>query len=134
MGIIVQDLRSILGVKGIEAATFVPVPPSKAEDDPQYDPRLAAVLNKLAAGLDADIRALVKQRASMDASHESERRATIDELIAEYGPNLHYTPPGGWGASGEVDRLVKTHCCFCGVQCGIQLKVSGDQVVGFEPW
>jgi assimilatory nitrate reductase catalytic subunit len=29
---------------------------------------------------------------------------------------------------------VKTHCCFCGVQCGIQLKVHENKVVGFEPW
>jgi assimilatory nitrate reductase catalytic subunit len=33
-----------------------------------------------------------------------------------------------------IDRLVQTHCCFCGQQCGIQLKVRGNQVVGFEPW
>jgi assimilatory nitrate reductase catalytic subunit len=33
-----------------------------------------------------------------------------------------------------VDRLVKTHCCFCGQQCGIQLKVKDNKVVGFEPW
>ena len=38
------------------------------------------------------------------------------------------------GAAAEPDRLVKTHCCFCGQQCGIQLKVKGNQVVGFEPW
>jgi assimilatory nitrate reductase catalytic subunit len=25
---------------------------------------------------------------------------------------------------------VKTHCCFC----GIVLKVSDNEVVGFEPW
>jgi assimilatory nitrate reductase catalytic subunit len=29
---------------------------------------------------------------------------------------------------------VKTHCCFCGQQCGIQLKVRDNQVIGFEPW
>ncbi len=32
------------------------------------------------------------------------------------------------------DRLVKTHCCFCGQQCGIQLKVLDNEVIGFEPW
>ena len=36
--------------------------------------------------------------------------------------------------SAEPDRLVKTHCCFCGQQCGIQLKVRDNQVIGFEPW
>ena len=28
----------------------------------------------------------------------------------------------------------KTHCCFCGQQCGIQLKVRDNHVIGFEPW
>ena len=32
------------------------------------------------------------------------------------------------------EKLVKTHCCFCGQQCGIQLKVRDNQVIGFEPW
>ncbi|HUE15341.1 MAG TPA: molybdopterin-dependent oxidoreductase, partial [Planctomycetaceae bacterium] len=29
---------------------------------------------------------------------------------------------------------MKTHCCFCGQQCGIQLKVKDNEVIGFEPW
>ncbi len=36
--------------------------------------------------------------------------------------------------SVEPEKLVKTHCCFCGQQCGIQLKVRDNQVIGFEPW
>jgi len=46
---------------------------------------------------------------------------------------LNYTPTGGW-VGEPPDRLVKTHCCFCGQQCGIQLKVRENKVVGFEPW
>ena len=59
-----------------------------------------------------------------------------EELEKQFGPHLNYAPPGGWGdvSSQPVDRLVQTHCCFCGQQCGIQLKVRGNQVVGFEPW
>jgi len=34
----------------------------------------------------------------------------------------------------QPDRLVQTHCCFCGQQCGIQLKVKDNEVIGFEPW
>lgn len=60
----------------------------------------------------------------------------LEELAAEYGPHLNYNPPGGWQdeARGEPPRLVKTHCCFCGQQCGIQLKVRDNRVIGFEPW
>ena len=42
--------------------------------------------------------------------------------------------PGGWDQGLEVDRVVNTHCCFCGQQCGIKLKVRDNAVVGFEPW
>lgn len=59
---------------------------------------------------------------------------TEDELIDRYGPHLNEMPKGGWNAGIEIDREVKTHCCFCGQQCGIILKVKDDEVVGFEPW
>ena len=36
--------------------------------------------------------------------------------------------------TAEPEKLVQTHCCFCGQQCGIQLKVLHNQVIGFEPW
>ena len=60
----------------------------------------------------------------------------IDVLAHTYGPHRNYDPPGGWEESMRrpPDRLVKTHCSFCGMQCGIQLKVHGDKVTGFEPW
>jgi assimilatory nitrate reductase catalytic subunit len=60
---------------------------------------------------------------------------TADEqtLIDQFGPSLNYEPPGGWTEHTDC-TLVKTHCCFCGVQCGIQLKVHNNKVVGFEPW
>ena len=61
---------------------------------------------------------------------------SIEQLASRYGPTLKYTPPGGWVESGHRsdEKLVKTHCCFCGQQCGIQLRVHENEVVGFEPW
>jgi len=57
----------------------------------------------------------------------------LERLIETYGPHLNY-PRVGDPTRGEPDHLVKTHCCFCGMQCGIQLKVKDNQVIGFEPW
>jgi assimilatory nitrate reductase catalytic subunit len=58
------------------------------------------------------------------------------ELTRLYGPTRSFAPPGGWSGAAErpPDRLVKTHCCFCGMQCGLQLEVRDGKVVGFEPW
>jgi assimilatory nitrate reductase catalytic subunit len=58
----------------------------------------------------------------------------ITKLVRRFGPTLNHAPAYGWSSQGEPDKLVKTHCCFCGQQCGIQLKVKNNQVVGFEPW
>ncbi|HLQ21825.1 MAG TPA: molybdopterin-dependent oxidoreductase, partial [Gemmatimonadales bacterium] len=57
--------------------------------------------------------------------------ASEGTLVDVYGPHLNHVTRG---PQEPPDRLVKTHCCFCGVQCGIQLKVRNDRVVGFEPW
>src|SRR5574338_458107 len=58
----------------------------------------------------------------------------VDELqiIRAFGPHLSNNVRAT--ASVEPDRLVKTHCCFCGQQCGIQLRVKNNEVIGFEPW
>ena len=56
----------------------------------------------------------------------------IDDYLPKYGPNLAYEPVGGWDTR-KPDKIVKTHCCFCGVQCGINLKVKDNKVIGFEP-
>ena len=54
-------------------------------------------------------------------------------LLATFGPHRAYERDRAQ-EPGADEHLVKTHCCFCGQQCGIQLKVRGDAVVGFEPW
>ena len=60
----------------------------------------------------------------------------VDGYLERWGPHPQYAPPGGWGdeAQRPAEKLVKTHCCFCGQQCGIQLKVRDNRVIGFEPW
>src|SRR5262245_1328471 len=58
-----------------------------------------------------------------------------DRRITEaFGPHLSSMTGLRLSTSVEPERLVKTHCCFCGQQCGIQLKVRDNQVIGFEPW
>jgi len=59
---------------------------------------------------------------------------SVDNIIEQFGPHKNYTPKEGFPGAHEPDKLVKTHCCFCGMQCGIQLKVKDNKVAGFEPW
>jgi assimilatory nitrate reductase catalytic subunit len=46
----------------------------------------------------------------------------------------HGAPAQGWHEATKLgDTLVPTHCCFCGVQCGMNLKVRDGAVIGIEP-
>lgn len=76
----------------------------------------------------------------MDGSHPDDAgglsvstlpRSDLD-ITRAFGPHLSADVRGT--PALEPERLVKTHCCFCGQQCGIQLKVRENEVVGFEPW
>lgn len=56
-------------------------------------------------------------------------------MLDAFGPHRAYQADRDQAdAVGAPDKLVNTHCCFCGQQCGIRLKVKNDAVVGFEPW
>jgi predicted amidophosphoribosyltransferase len=68
----------------ISSATFVPVPPSKATNDPAYDNRMTQVCRSL--GAEVDVRELVTQSISMEASHErgAKPRIQVADLLSIY--------------------------------------------------
>lgn len=58
----------------------------------------------------------------------------VEKLIQNFGPHLNFPPKEGYEGREEPDKVVKTHCCFCGMQCGIKLLAKNNKVVGFDPW
>ena len=58
----------------------------------------------------------------------------LEKIDARFGPHLSVAIGERIDPGAEPDRIVKTHCCFCGQQCGIQFLVKDDRVIGFEPW
>lgn len=77
-----ETLRHELPGDWLENSTFVPIPPSKAKDHPEYDDRMSQVLHKL--GQDVDVRELVYQKESMDETHTLLQRHSIEELVDNY--------------------------------------------------
>src|SRR6266511_4835542 len=58
----------------------------------------------------------------------------LSDITERFGPHPAYSAGVRLATNVEPDKIVKTHCCFCGQQCGIQLKVKDNVVIGFEPW
>jgi uncharacterized protein DUF6755/molybdopterin-dependent oxidoreductase iron-sulfur protein len=59
---------------------------------------------------------------------------SVDAIVAKFGPHLARSQGVRLDGGVTPDEVVKTHCCFCGQQCGIQLLVKVNQVIDFEPW
>ncbi|HEX4824223.1 MAG TPA: molybdopterin oxidoreductase family protein [Candidatus Polarisedimenticolaceae bacterium] len=60
--------------------------------------------------------------------------ATEPEFAEVFGPHLSRATGDRLDPGVVPDKTVKTHCCFCGQQCGIELLVKDNRVIGFEPW
>lgn len=50
-----------------------------------------------------------------------------------FGPTLAYAQGARLDTGVEPDKVVRTHCCFCGQQCSMLLKVKDNRVIGLEP-
>jgi assimilatory nitrate reductase catalytic subunit len=57
----------------------------------------------------------------------------FEQIVNTFGPHLHDAPHDGWRADRIIDKVVPTHCPYCAVQCGVNLLVENEHVVGFEP-
>ena len=53
-----------------------------------------------------------------------------EKIIEQFGPHKNYVPKDGFKGTSDPDKLVKTHCCFCGMQCGKNFHLmKGDYVL-----
>ena len=75
-----QYISQAMSDNWIENVTFVPIPPSKSIEHPQYDDRMEQVCRQIADGI--DVRTLLKQDTPIKAAHErrNEERPKVYEL------------------------------------------------------
>ncbi len=75
-----------VGSEWLSTVTLVPIPPSKAKSDPQYDDRILQILRALeaSASVRCDVRELIIQRRSYDPSHSSSDRISPADLHQLY--------------------------------------------------
>lgn len=111
-------------------ATFVPVPPSKARDHPEYDDRMLQVCRGIRAGQKpVDVKELVFQTVTMDASHQSQQRHRISDLLDVYRLDeaLCAPPPK---AIAVVDDVLTAGTHFKAMQTILSGRFPGVPIVG----
>ena len=114
----------------LDGATLVPVPPSKAKIDPDYDDRMCQVCRQIRFAPPLDMRELVVQRNSLPSAHESPQRPSVDDLLREYAidENLTKTRPRWIGVFDDV-LTAGTH--FVAMRRLLAGRFPGVPITGF---
>ena len=66
-----------------EDFTLVPITPSKAKDDPEYDDRLSQILHE-AFGDELDVREIIIQKESTISAHSTDAKRNPDKIEENY--------------------------------------------------
>ena len=106
-----EAFRTALNPDAIDHLTFVPVPPSKAKDDPLHDNRLTRMLHAIRPNPSLDIREIIVQNASTDAVHSSDERPTPRQIEELYRVETTLTTPEP-GVMAIVDDVLTTGAHF----------------------
>lgn len=81
------NLKSGINAAAFPHCTFVPVPPSKARDHPEYDDRMLCVAQKIVFGTGGNVCEIVTQRESYVSAHATDDRPDPSTLCGLYDIN-----------------------------------------------
>lgn len=107
--------------------TFVPIPPSKAATNPEYDPRMLQIAGAISPL--ADVRELIVTRGDRPAAHESEQRLRPDELAQ----HLQIREDLVAGVRRElilIDDVITTGCSFVACRDVLRRCLPNTRVMG----
>ena len=113
----------------LDRFTFVPVPPSKAKQNPLYDDRLTRMLRAIRPNSPLDIRELIVQTVSTDAVHSSDVRPKPDQIKELYRVDEALTTPAP-NSIAIVDDVLTTGAHFRAVESLLAARFPGTPVVG----
>lgn len=125
-------LASVINPNSLNGIVFVPIPPSKINTDPEYDPRMLDALNMASKKLEVQlpICECITQTQSMAPDHESDNgRLYPEERAATY--YLHQNRiPEGTNRIVFVDDMLTTGSHFKGAEIAVKAGLPDVQITG----
>lgn len=122
--------QALVGHIRMEQVTFVPVPPSKARTDPEYDDRMVQILARCQRLNPAtDYRELVLQTVTTVAAHTTADRPRPADLEAIYAINrLDDRPLREYVI--VLDDMLTTGCHFVAMRSTLLRAFPGQHIAG----
>ena len=114
-------------------ACLVPLPPSRARNDPLYDPRMLDMLRALSAavGVPLDVRDCLSFSGLFDASHEAEARPSPEALYLDLTTDwLAGRPEDPPGVIFLFDDMLTTGAHFVAASRRLRELFPDVQIVG----
>jgi hypothetical protein len=121
--------RTDLNDEWLNIATLVPIPPSKAKDNPFYDDRVLRMLHAIGVDPPLDVRELVIQRTSTTAVHDQENRPTPDQIQANYAIDDALRDPAP-KVIGLFDDVLTTGAHYRAASAVLQQAFPGVRIIG----
>ena len=124
-----RTFAGVLNERTLDEYTYVPVPPSKARDDPEYDDRMVQVIREIRPGNPVDMRELIVQTVSTEAVHGSAQRLRPEQLAEIYRIDEAAAAPTP-KAVVIVDDVLTTGAHFKAAQSVLVERFPGISVFG----
>jgi predicted amidophosphoribosyltransferase len=111
----------------LATGTLVPVPPSKARGDPEYDDRISQICRAIPGA--ADVRELVIQTRSLPADHVGGQRHRIEDLVEVYSIDESSAAPAP-SSIAIVDDVLTNGTHFRAMKAILQDRFPGVPIAG----
>ena len=118
-----------LGPDAMDALTFVPMPPSKATDDPLYDDRMVRLLTTIRSHPPLDVRELIVQTCSTEAVHGMEDRPSPHQIAALYRIDEELAS-GLKQCVAIVDDVLTTGAHFRAAKSVLSARFPEQEIIG----
>ena len=123
------DFGAAINPQWLDGATLVPVPPSKAKIDPDYDDRMSRICRGIRAASPLDVREMVVQRKSLPAAHEGQR-PSVEDLLQVYEIDESLTEPAPrW--IGVFDDVLTAGTHFVAMKKVLRARFPTVPIAGF---
>ena len=126
---VARAFRHALRPEEFDRLTFVPIPPSKARDDPLHDDRLTRALRAIRPAPPLDIREFIIQTRSTEAAHGRDIRPRPEEIEALYRVDEALTEPMP-RVVALIDDLLTTGAHFRAAKSVVSNRFPDVAIIG----
>jgi hypothetical protein len=124
-----RELREAIDVKWLDGAVLVPMPPSKAPNDPAYDDRMLRVAEVMCDGTRAEVREILSQAVSTDAVHLQDQSRDVDALAQNFEVDEACCTPAP-SKIAILDDVLTTGAHFRAAKRVLRERFSAAHIIG----